>query len=271
MTRTVVYTAQFGDYDPIMPVLEPTPGVDHLVLSDRTFRVPRPWRVHTVQLPEGLPNDRLRNRWCKLHASRLLADYDRSVYVDAHLQLVGDLTPLLDGFAVSGAPVGLMRHPHSRTIDEEIERSLRTGRITRRDHDLNWPEQRARYQAAGFPADERVMLGWVVLREHRRPEVASFEGLWWDELLGGVTRDQVALPFVLWKLGISPWPLPLDWSLSPYLRHWKHLRGSDRMGRLHRWFDARVALRPQYRWVLRALRPGAAFHAFRARMSDGPG
>lgn len=263
MTRTVVYAAPFGNTDPVMPVLESTPDVDYLVLTDRAIRVPRPWRVRLVELPIGLESNRMRNRWCKLHASRLLADYDRSVYVDTHLQVVGDLTELLDDFAASNSPIGLMRHPKSHSVDEEIERSLRYGRITRTDHDANWPAQRARYRAAGFNDDLGVFFAAILLRNHRDPQLAELEDAWWHELTSGVTRDQVALPFAVWRTGVSPHLLPLDWSLDPYLHRWRHLPGRARYGRLVRWFDARVVMRPHYRWALRVLRPRAVFAVLR--------
>jgi hypothetical protein len=263
--RTVVYTAQFGGYDQVMPALTVTPGVDHLVLSDRRFRVPAPWSVRVVEIPEHVRTDRLRNRYCKLHATRLLPDYALSAYVDTQLQIVEDLSPLLDGFAASGRPVGLMPHPHSRNVDHEVERSVRTGRISTTEHAERWEEQRRRQRAAGFLDDQGVFIAWIVLRDHRSAAVVALEDAWWAELEQGVTRDQVALPFALWRTRIPVYTIPLDWSLTPYFQKWRHLADGGVRQRLVRWFDARVAVRPAYRWALRVLRPRRALAALIVR------
>ena len=250
---SAVFTAPFGDADPVMPVLEVTADVDYLVLTDRPLRVPTPWMVRRVEVPSSITTDRLRNRFCKLRGSQLLPEYERSLYIDTHLQVVADLSPLLDDFTASGAGVGLMQHPKSSSVREEIERSLHSGRITDEDFAARWPPQQQRHQGAGFPDDLGVFFAALILRDHRWPEVARFEDEWWTELTAGVTRDQVALPFVVWKRSVAPYRIPLDWSLAPYFRHWNHLPGPAPYRRLARWFEARLAIRPHYRWVLRAL------------------
>ena len=268
--RVVVYSAQFGDYDPIMPVLRPDPGSDYVILSDRRMRVPSPWTLELVTVPEAGLNDRMRNRWCKLHATEIFGDHDLSVYVDAHLQIVGDLRPLVEQFVLSRAPIGLIPQWRASSVDEEVELCKRAGRISPRDHTLFWPEQRARQRAAGFKDDFGVFVGGVVFRDHRHQETSAVEALWWNELRGGVPRDQVALPFALWATGTEPYRLPLTWPLRSPLRYWDHLPRAHRYHRVVRWFAARQALRPWYRWPIRLLTPRAALRAVAARRRRDP-
>ncbi len=267
----VVYTAQFGGADPIMPVVRPVNGVDYVVLTDVPLKVPRPWQVRVVDIPGEAQSDRMRNRYCKLHATRLFPQYQRSCYIDTHPQMIGDFTPLLDDFIASGRGVGLMRHSFSHSVAEEIQRSLSRGYITQADHDENWDQQRERQQSAGFADDIGIFRGGLILRDHDQPSVRVFEDAWWAELRAGVTRDQVALPFALWSTGIDTYLIAPEWLRSPKVHRWDHLPQQERYARLIRFFESRVLLQPQYRWVVRLLRtvPAArsGLHRLRAAVS----
>lgn len=225
------------------------------VLTDDVERVPGPWRIRRVTVPTAVTNPRLKNRWCKLHASELLADFDVSVYVDAHIQITGDLQPLIDEFLASGATLGVQRHPHSNSVREEVSRSLRTGRITQEDHDANWLLQMERQRVRGFVDDVGVYYATIVIRRHRGELLAELEEAWWQELSAGVLRDQVALPFALWSTGVPHQVFLLPWTLDPFFRRWPHLPRWTLRERVLRHLDCRVATRPSYRWILRALRP----------------
>lgn len=263
--RFVIFTAQFGGADPVAPVLRPIPGVDHLVLTDHHMRVPRPWKVQVVDVPADLASDRLRNRYCKLHATRLLPTYDRSLYMDTHVQLTGDFTTLLEDFVASGLPLGLIEHVHSRTVAEEMERSLRSGAVDPADAERNWTRQRERQQAAGFRDDVGVYRGGVILRDHRQPVVARFEDAWWEELTQGVVRDQVALPFVLWSMGLQPFRIPAETLDPPMTRRLGHLPRRQRYGRFVRWFEARRDPARGQGLLVGALRPAPTVRAWRRR------
>jgi hypothetical protein len=267
--RTVVYSAVFGGYDPVMPVVTATPDADFVLLTDVARRVPAPWIVRTVDVGVAGADPRMKNRWCKMHATELFPDHDLSMYVDGHLQLLGDLTPLLRDFTASGAPIGLMPHPKSFSAEHEVARSLQSGRISAEQQAAIWPEQRERHRAAGFQDDLGVFFAAFVLRDHSLQAAADIEAAWWEEWVRGVRRDQVALPFALWQTGTDPFRIPLDWTLEPYFRHWDHLSATQRYGRLVRWFECRRPLRPWYRWPVRILTLGPTMRAARSRLLTG--
>lgn len=298
--RFLVFTAQFGGYDPIMPVFRPVAGVEYLVLSDRGMRLPKPWKLRKIVPPVELTTDRMRNRYYKIHATRLLPEFDRSLYIDAHVQIIDDMTSLFAEFAMSESCLGLMKHHRSISVEDEVERSLRYARITREDVEKNWESQRARQRAAGFEDDLGVFRGGFILRNHRCDEVAQFEDAWWEELRRGVTRDQVALPFALWLSGISAFSIPGRWLFPPHVRRFEHLPRGHRLQRIARWLESRrepsrgagvlaSALRPilsarklrrrlrrvvssrlagrrSHRWALRLLHPVAATRSALARL-----
>jgi hypothetical protein len=263
--RVVVFMAQFGDSDPIMPPSEVTAGWDYVVFCADTRRLPRPWTARSISPPPSADTPRLQNRWCKLHASTLLPDYDVSIYVDTHAQIVGDLRVLVDEFLASDADLGLIRHAISHSVAHEVERQVRVGRITQSDVEANWPTQRERQAQAGFKDDLGLYFAAVILRRHDRPQVPRFEAAWWEELRSGVTRDQVALPFVLWTTGIRYQAFLLPWPLRPFFRTWQHLPGGNRYRRFVRMLDCRVAMMPWLRWPLLMLRPRAALRSLKRR------
>jgi hypothetical protein len=267
--RTVIFTAQFGGFDPVMPVLQPTPGVDYVVLSDSKLRLPRPWRLKVVRTPHDVESGQLQNRYCKMFATRLLPEYEYSLYLDTHLQASGDFSELLSDFRHSQKCLGLMRHFYSKSSESEVVRSLAGGRITQGDHGLNWEKQRERHLAAGFSDDLGAFWGGYILRWHGCPEVRNFESAWWEELLTGVRRDQAGLPFVVWRTGLNFYEIPGSWMYPPAVTHWDHLPKTRRYRRALRWFESRLPAHPSLRYVLRIMRPVGAVRSTYERMLAG--
>lgn len=64
-------------------------------------------------------------------------------------------------------------------------------------------KQVERYEREGFPKDFACYATGVMMRRNCKP-VRDVMKLWWEEVKNGSVRDQISLPYVCWKLGISP-------------------------------------------------------------------
>jgi hypothetical protein len=211
--RTVVYSAIFGGYDTPMPHYGTEPDTDYVLLTDTPPRWRSGWtlRPPPPAIAELPPN--LANRWCKFFPHRLFPEAQVSVYLDGNILIRSDLDPLVEAFRASGATMALFPH-HARTdVASEIEACVALAKLDPATLETARAQQ-AHYRALGMPADAPLSENAILFRRHDRPELDRAMALWWDELLAWTSRDQLSLPFVLHRTGLSchwwPWSYRLE-------------------------------------------------------------
>lgn len=193
MTRILVYTAVFGGYDRVFPPLRPEPGVDYVVITDDPHLRVRGWRtvVADVSALGSRPN-----RHYKMLGHRLLSGYDVSIWVDGNIRPLGDLVRFARAFQDSGAALGVYRHPLRSTVAAEVEACLQAGKV--KDESAVRAEWRA-YVEDGFPDADGLIETGVLLKNHHHPDLNEAMELWWALFHRHESRDQISLPYVLWK------------------------------------------------------------------------
>ena len=223
--KTVVYSCTDLAYDQIFSPVAPTPGVEFVLFAARRPRLVRGWRWRP--LPEAVHGltPALANRYAKFFPHRVLPEAERSIYVDANTLILSDLTPLLDEFAAADADIGLFRHQERSSLREELDFARQVGKISAADAEKAEAQLR-RYQAEGLPADPPFTENAILFRRHGSPALEAAMALWWDELEAGARRDQLSLPYVLFRseLAVKLW----DWNYkyeNPYFMRYLHRRG----------------------------------------------
>ena len=68
------------------------------------------------------------NRYAKFFPQAVLPEVGCSVYLNANILVLGDLTPLIREFVNSGADIGLFPHRERSTLAEEFEFCRRVGK-----------------------------------------------------------------------------------------------------------------------------------------------
>jgi len=223
--RTVVYACTHLDYDQIFSPVVPTPGVDFVLFADRRPRLVRGWQWRPMPEAVGGMSQTLANRYAKFFPYAVLPEADCSIYIDANTLVLGDLTPLVEEFLASGADIGLFPHRERSTIAEEFEFGRRVGKIPPSDVEKGLAQLR-RYREAGLPPDPPFTENAIVFRRHGNPALEAAMDLWWSELMNYTQRDQLSLPYVLFKsqLKVKFW----DWNykyVNPYFLRYVHRRG----------------------------------------------
>jgi hypothetical protein len=229
----VVYACTDLGYDQIFSPVAPTPGVEFLLLADRRPRLVSGWRWRPLPAAARGLSPTLANRYAKFFPHRVLPesgtsagiDAEISVYIDANTLVLADLTPLLAEFAASDADIGLFRHRERTSLAEEFAFARAVGRIPAADA-AKGEAQLARYRAGGLPDDVPLTENAILFRRHRRPALQAAMELWWAELEASTRRDQLSLPWVLFRseLAVHLW----DWNYkyeNPYFLRYLHRRG----------------------------------------------
>jgi hypothetical protein len=186
----VVYTALTAGRDVLRDPEAVLAGVDYVCFTDTPI-VSDVWRQ--VPIERGPDPGRTARRY-KILSHRMFPDHRFAIYHDACMRATDRVLESID--ELDGAPFGAFRHPLRSCVYDEAEAVVRD----RRERAVNVAPQVARYRAAGMPAGLGLFENAFLVREHT-PDTEALNELWWAELSAGCVRDQVSLPYALWRLG----------------------------------------------------------------------
>lgn len=225
MTKTIVYACANLAYDQIYSPVARTPGVEYVLFSDRRPRFVAGWDWRPLPPEIAALGPARANRYCKFFPERLFPEAGLSLYLDANLLITGDLSPFFAEFRASGAAIGLFPHTERSDIATEFAFCRQVGKIGPADQALG-EAQLAAYAAEGLPPDHGLTENAIILRRHGAPGLAAAMDLWWRQLAAYTGRDQLSLPYVLWRTGLAThrWDWSY-WSENPYFHRYIHRRG----------------------------------------------
>ena len=206
--KTVVYTCANLAYDQIYSPVVATPG-SSMCCFPTAARASSPAGSGAPARPGCVPRLRPSANWfCKFFLQRLFPEAGISIYLDANLLILGDLQPLINDFLARGGdrPVPAWRAQRHR---QRIAFCKRVGKIGPADS-ARGEAQLAAYAAEGLPPDHGLTENAIILCRHDAPGLDGAMDLWWQQLATYTKRDQLSLPYVLWKSGLEAkvW----DWS-----------------------------------------------------------
>ncbi|WP_456375030.1 glycosyltransferase domain-containing protein [Thiolapillus sp.] len=234
--KYLVYTCVFGGYDLIFPPAVVEAEIDYIIITDDPQLQVRGWRSKTVSTTE-FANPQLANRYYKMLGHREFPGYDCSLYVDGNIRLLGKTSKLLRAFCSSGAVLGLFQHPHRKNIREESLACVTQGKIVREN---NLHRELEYYAKDGFSDQGELVEAGVLLKNHLDPKLDEAMSLWWELYSRFATRDQISLPYVLWKTGAQV--LYQGYSFrdaNPWFGLYAHLGGKD-IPRHYAWIQGRA-------------------------------
>ncbi|SFN31765.1 glycosyltransferase domain-containing protein [Dokdonella immobilis] len=222
--QLLVYTCVFGGYDRIYPPVEMDPSIDYVAITDDPALNVRGWRPHLVDNSQ-FSSARIANRFYKMLGHRILTGYDAGIYVDGNVRILGPSSRLLSKFLQTGTAVGLYRHSKRDCVRSEVATCIKMGKV---DDARRIEEELNTYLSEGFPDRQGLVEATVLLKNHAHPELDSAMELWWNLYSRYGTRDQISLPYVLWKTG-----LPHHWNPgsfrdeNPYFGVYPHFAALD--------------------------------------------
>ncbi|MCC7422019.1 MAG: DUF616 domain-containing protein [Planctomycetaceae bacterium] len=184
-----VYTAIFGRRDRLLAPTFRHPEVKHLCFTDDPANVAD--GVETVHIPsweEWTPNRQA--KWFKLHPPT-----DDTLWIDGSYRLIGDPRPVFE----SVDALGLGKHPWRDCTYTEA-RECRRHRL---DDIATIEMQMDAYRSEGFPERWGLWEGGLIFRRMAELSVRQWQTLWWREICAGSRRDQLSLPYSLWRTGVK--------------------------------------------------------------------
>ncbi len=195
--RIAVYTAVFGNYDNIyQPWILPD-NCDFYIITDQQKDYGIFKQVeYDKSLVDGFCNAK-KNRYFKLHPEKVFPQYRYTIYIDGSIEIKADLTPLIN--KVNKYGVGFYAHGARNCIFSELEAC----KILKKGNYKLLKEQCNSYEREGFPKEFGMIEAGVIAREHNIKECLNIMEAWWKEYCKWESRDQISLPYVLWRNGMS--------------------------------------------------------------------
>lgn len=207
MTILVVYSAIFGGTDILKPIKK-WPGVECICYTDNEKIAAQGWRIIHIAAPSQV-SSRLAAKRFKILPHSYFQNIEWSLWVDGtHVPRRNPLE-LLSQYGRQDFIA--FRHPERDCIFDEGARCI----------DLGYPrdiieEQLSRYREEGFPSNYGLIWGGALLRRHNNPQIKEAMDFWWAEILRGSIRDQLSLPYVIWRLN-------LRWAEIPGHVYWNNI------------------------------------------------
>ena len=223
--RIAVYTAVFSSYDELLEPKFLPDNCDFFVFSD-SITVPESSAWKVKELPDWIQKEMRffspvgKNRYLKMHPDLLFPEYNYSVYVDGNLLLYTDPTEYINRLSKYG--VSFYTHYRRHCVYEELRAVSARLRMT-----VMQAEAVKRFLLdAGMPEKYGLLECPVIARRHHQSECKKLMSEWWDLFQRFPYRDQVLLPYVLYKNGIRTEELGLLGSnvwVAPGIRRIEHV------------------------------------------------
>lgn len=222
--KIAVYTVLFGNYDKVKEPVLIDEECDYYIITDQYVSEDSVWKKMDVcnfnKYIEGLTNNE-KNRFFKMYPFDLFPDYKYSIYVDTNVKIIGCLPDIINNInPITG--IALHNHSHRDCIYEESKACIILGKTNKKDA----KRQISKYRKEGFPKNYGMFECNVICRDHSNNICKVLMKKWWIDYMDNNTkRDQISLPYILWKNEIKYEQVGIiynDMNLNPHFRRYNH-------------------------------------------------
>ncbi len=195
--KIAVYSCITDEYDTVLEPVSDEPGVDYYLFTDVEIRNGSKWKkVDITRFKEYTELTPVQlNRKIKMLPFKYLPDYDYSIYIDGNIEIVAPLSPLVE--EMGSHALGVHYHRTRDCIYDELVQVL----YLKKADPVLARQQVAAYKKDGFPPHFGLYENPILIRKHSDKGVCRLMEIWWEEYMRYPTRDQLSLPYVIWKSG----------------------------------------------------------------------
>ena len=194
MNKKVIYTSVFGNYDDIVKPKLPD-GWD--------------WKCFSEENSLPIYEDNMRNaKRYKILPHRFLSEYEISIYMDGNFDIKSNLNHLLTNLENCNAaffdhkqckldPRGCI-YDEAKAIKWLYEINQSPNKVPKDNLDII-ENQILKYEEYGFPKNNGLICGGVIIRKHNESDCIKTMEDWWTEIKYHSKRDQLSFNYVAWK------------------------------------------------------------------------
>lgn len=199
--KIVIYTCIVGAYDTIKEPLFANPNCDYILFTDNAKIKSEKWNINLI--PKKIlrlfkNNGLLVNRYYKLNPHALFKNYDYAIYVDGSVQIISDLSTLVNSLNSFG--IALHKHRFRNCLYDEYE----VCKILKKGNQKALYNQIQKYKIEHFPKKYGMAECGLIVSDLKSKIAMEIFAEWFQELLDTSSlRDQISLPYILWKKKIT--------------------------------------------------------------------
>jgi len=198
-TNMVVYTVITNNYETLRNPDVIDPRITYICFTDQPLWLAVTTNNDSVWQIKKIPGSNLdparKSRQVKILPHLFIGEHDcrYSVYIDGNINIIGDIFELLA--ANAGYQYLGFRHPFRDCIYQELETCI----DMRKDDPEIMGRQIGKYRKEGFPEHFGLFENNVLIRKHHDADVVKLMESWWREVNAHSRRDQLSLPYVIWR------------------------------------------------------------------------
>lgn len=194
--KIAVYTCIAGPYDTLLEPICYDENIDFFVYTDQPVPEKSRWKkidLSTIDEIQELDNTR-KARYIKTHPHILFKEYGYSLWIDSNIQIFGDIRKYMS-YLNPKTMIATNWHPLRNCIFNEAK----VCQLKKKDDAETMNKQLSFYESMGMPLKYGLLETNIILRKHNDLQCIDIMEQWWNEILSWSKRDQLSLPFILWK------------------------------------------------------------------------
>lgn len=218
---TVVYTAIFGGFDSLSEVRNPKSNVCYICFTDQEDINSKTWKI--VKCEDIMRNPRLFAKFFKIFPHKIFRTAKTTLWVDGNYLIKSNHWKFLNTYD-DLKHIKFYRHSLRNCIYDEAET------IKKEKPEFNpkiISRQIDRYIDENMPANQGLINGAIILRNHESKLLPKLMDEWWFEIYNYSIRDQLSFNYVNWKNGNCVEYFPEEITSFIYFKFKPHLGSTN--------------------------------------------
>lgn len=196
--KICVYTCITGGYDKLQNIYVYPENIDYIAFTDDVNIDNNGWNIRKI--PDqalSLNNNADINRYMKMHP-QLVGDYDYAIYVDGLVEIYSDLSNLIN---VVNPQYGISIHNHFER--DCVYNEIKYCNLMKLGNKDGMKTLYSFLKQEGYPEHYGLLECTAIVTDIRNNYALEILESWWEEHIKWSTgRDQLTLPYILWKNNI---------------------------------------------------------------------
>lgn len=197
MKKFLVVTAITDGKDALVDPPEVFENCDYIAYVDRKYDAVKIWEQREVLKFSGIDHfiNRRNAKPYKILSAVMFPEYEYVIWEDGNHQLKKDPQLIIDEYG-EDVDMLLFKHPDRKCVYQEMNACAQW----KLDHVENIQNQFNFYKANKMPENFGLfeMSTFIVKTTHVAKELQL---MWWEQICRFSSRDQISLPFCLWRMG----------------------------------------------------------------------
>jgi len=222
VNKIVVYTAIYGGKDILNEIIEKNEAMEYYCFTDDLSLVSDTWKI--IPSSASYKTPRLTAKIFKLFPHLIFPNSKASIWVDGAYKIKSNLDFFVD-LCNEYRGIYFYRHQVRSCLYREADVCSFLGI----DDKTVICNQVNRYKQLGYPENNGLIHGAVIVRNHQNQLINNCMDLWWNEINEGSFRDQLSFNFISWQEDLKI--QYLDGGLS-HNKHFEYIGHNDQKGNI---------------------------------------